>query len=62
MYCPLDRMLVETDSPYLTPEPFRGMKNEPKNTYYTLKYIAELKGIDSDELSRITTNNLDSFH
>ena len=61
MYCPLDRMLVETDSPYLTPEPFRGMKNEPKNTYYTLKYIAELKGIDSDELSRITTNNFNTL-
>ena len=55
--CPLDRILVETDSPYLSPEPFRGTTNEPKNAYYTLKYIAELRNIDVSELAKITTNN-----
>ena len=55
--CPLDRMLVETDSPYLSPEPFRGTTNEPRNVYYTLKYIAELSGMDISDLAEITTNN-----
>ncbi len=55
--CPLNRILVETDSPYLSPEPFRGKINEPKNTYYTLKYICELKGISEEELAEATTKN-----
>ncbi len=55
--CPVDRMLVETDSPYLSPEPFRGKRNEPKNTYFTLKYISELRGESIDSLALATTNN-----
>ena len=54
---PVDRMLVETDSPYLSPEPFRGKRNEPKNTYFTLKYISELRGESIDSLALATTNN-----
>ena len=55
--CPMDRILVETDSPYLTPEPFRGKRNEPKNVYFTLKYISELRGESIDSLADATTNN-----
>ena len=61
--CPLDKLLVETDSPYLSPEPFRGKMNEPKNTYYTLKYISELKGIDIKVLEDATSSNFNKlFH
>ena len=49
--CPIDRILVETDSPYLTPEPYRGKRNEPANVFYVLKEIATLKGLDIDELA-----------
>ena len=55
--CPLDRLLVETDSPYLTPVPYRGKRNEPKNTYYTLKYISELRNEPFDKMVQSTTNN-----
>ena len=55
--CPLDRILVETDSPYLSPEPFRGKRNEPKNTFYTLKYISELRGKSLEEMANATTSN-----
>lgn len=53
----LDNILLETDSPYLTPEPFRGKKNEPKNVVYVAKKIAELKNISFDEVVDITTSN-----
>ena len=49
--CPLDRILVETDAPYLTPEPFRGKRNEPAYVFYTLEEIAKLKGIKSADLA-----------
>ncbi|CAL1329275.1 YchF/TatD family DNA exonuclease [Candidatus Providencia siddallii] len=54
---PLDKILVETDSPYLTPVPFRGKENQPAYTYNIIKYISELKNIDIEILSEITTNN-----
>lgn len=54
---PLDRILVETDSPYLTPEPFRGKRNEPANVQLIANKIAEIKEVEIDELKRITTNN-----
>ena len=47
---PLDRILVETDSPYLSPEPFRGKLNEPKNVNIVVDKISELRGIDRAEL------------
>ncbi|MDO5718306.1 MAG: TatD family hydrolase [Tissierellia bacterium] len=56
-FVPIDRLLVETDSPYLTPEPKRGKRNEPANTIFTARYIAELRGMDEDDLFRITTEN-----
>ncbi len=54
---PLDRILVETDSPYLTPVPYRGKMNEPKNTYYTLEMMAKIHGLSIDEMADITYKN-----
>ena len=54
---PLDRLLVETDSPYLAPVPYRGKPNEPKYVREVAEYIAELKQVSFEELAAITTNN-----
>jgi len=54
---PLDRLVLETDSPYLTPEPLRGTKNEPYNIYYVGLKIAEIKNISLDEVFKTTTEN-----
>ena len=54
---PLDKLLVETDSPYLAPEPYRGKSCEPAYTYETAKKLAEIKGISEEEIARITTAN-----
>ena len=54
---PLDRLLIETDSPFLAPEPMRGKKNEPSFVRYTLKKLSELKNVDTEELDKITTDN-----
>lgn len=53
----LKHLLLETDSPFLTPEPFRGHQNEPYNIIYVAEKIAEIKGITKDEVLRITTDN-----
>lgn len=53
----LKYLLLETDSPYLTPEPYRGKKNEPANTLYVAQKIAEIKGIKVDEVIEMTTKN-----
>ena len=54
---PLDRILVETDSPFLAPVPHRGMRNEPSFLTNTVAQIAQLKGISSEKLADITTQN-----
>ena len=54
---PLERLLIETDSPFLAPEPMRGRKNEPSFVRYTLKKLAELKNIHFDDLDKVTTDN-----
>ncbi len=54
---PLDRLLVETDSPYLAPEPHRGKRNEPLFVKYVAGTIAELKGISYEELAKATNRN-----
>ena len=59
---PLDRILVETDSPYLSPEPLRGRVNEPKNVGYIIDKIAYEIGISSDRLRMITTENAKKFY
>ena len=53
----IECLLLETDSPYLSPEPFRGKVNRPYNVYYVAKKIAELKGISVDEVLKATTQN-----
>ena len=52
-----DRILIETDSPFLAPIPMRGKKNEPSYIKYTLEKLSELKSINFDDLNIITTNN-----
>lgn len=59
---PLDRILIETDSPYLSPEPVRGRKNEPKNVSFVIEKIASEIGISSEELKKITTENAKRFY
>ncbi|GAA0536127.1 TatD DNase family protein [Rhizomicrobium palustre] len=54
---PMDRLLVETDSPYLAPIPHRGKRNEPSFVVHTAKVLAELKGISLEELGQVTTDN-----
>lgn len=54
---PLDRLLVETDSPYLAPMPYRGKRNEPSFVVETAKVLAELKGVSLEELAAATTKN-----
>ena len=54
---PLERLLIETDSPFLAPEPMRGKKNEPSFVRFTLKKLSDLKDIDTQELDKITTDN-----
>lgn len=54
---PLDRLLVETDSPYLAPNPYRGKQNEPAYVRHTAQFIADLRGISLDEISAATTDN-----
>lgn len=54
---PLDRLLFETDSPYLAPDPLRGKKNEPANMVYIVERAAAELGMNSNELAEITTNN-----
>ena len=53
----LDDILIETDSPYLSPEPFRGKKNNPSNVFYVAKRIAEIKNIDVEKVIEITRKN-----
>lgn len=54
---PLDRLLIETDCPYLAPEPFRGRRNEPARVVETAKYLAGLKGVDLEEVAAVTSAN-----
>ncbi|MBN1688343.1 MAG: TatD family hydrolase [Candidatus Omnitrophica bacterium] len=56
-FCPLDRLLLETDAPYLPPQAFRGKRNEPAYLIETAKLAAEIKRIHSEELARHTTEN-----
>lgn len=54
---PLDRILIETDSPYLTPEPNRGKRNDCRNVKYVAQKIAELKNVPIEEIAKITYDN-----
>ena len=54
---PLDRLLIETDSPYLAPVPFRGKLNQPGYVKYVAEEVARLRGIPTEEVANATTDN-----
>ena len=58
---PIDRILIETDSPFLAPVPKRGKKNEPSFIDYTAKKLADIKSISKSEIANITTNNFNKL-
>lgn len=57
MQVPNDKMLIETDSPYLSPEPLRGRRNDPRNVKYTAQKVADVKKLSLEEVSKITFEN-----
>ena len=54
---PLEKLLIETDAPYLTPEPFRGKRNEPSYTKFVAEKIANLLNLEISKVEEITTEN-----
>lgn len=58
---PIDKFFFETDSPYLTPEPNRGKRNEPKYVLDVARFVADLRGISADELIKITDSTAKKF-
>ena len=58
---PLDKLMIETDCPYLAPVPFRGERNEPAFVHYVAKAVSELKGLSVEETAKITTQNAENF-
>ncbi len=59
---PLDKIVVETDAPYLTPQIIRGQKNYPRNVKYMIQKIADIKGLRYDEVEKATTENAKTFY
>lgn len=60
-FVPLDRLLIETDSPYLAPVPYRGKVNNPSYVPYVAKQIAELRGLPVEEVGAITSRNFEAL-
>ena len=60
-FVPLDRMLIETDSPYLAPIPHRGQRNEPSYVIETARQIGTLRGLPAEEIGRQTADNFCKF-
>ena len=58
-WMPLDRMLIETDSPYLAPVPYRGKTNNPSYVPFVAKILAELKGMPPEQIGELTSTNFD---
>ena len=56
-WLPMDRIMIETDSPYLTPEPFRGKRNDSGHVHLVAEAIARVKGLEAEEVARITLEN-----
>ncbi len=56
-FAPADRILVETDAPFLTPIPLRGQGNEPSYVVHTAAFVARLRGVSADEVAQMTTAN-----
>jgi TatD DNase family protein len=62
-WVPMDRILIETDSPYLAPAPHRGKTNDPSLVPWVAKQLAEIKGIGQEEMGRVAYENTQSlFH
>ncbi len=61
-YVPNDRLLIETDSPYLTPEPYRGKRNSSHYIYHTAKRIADIRECDAEDIIEMTTKNAKRFY
>jgi TatD DNase family protein len=59
---PIDRVLVETDSPYLSPAPFRGQRNEPARTVHTARVLGEIKGLSPAAIAEQTTRNFRALY
>lgn len=60
-YVPLDRILIETDAPYLAPVPYRGKENQPAYVREVAEYMAVLKSVELEELAQITTHNFSTL-
>ncbi|HUR88224.1 MAG TPA: TatD family hydrolase [Ramlibacter sp.] len=60
-FVPLDRLLIETDSPYLAPVPYRGKTNNPSYVPYVAKQIAAVKGVSTEEIGRVTSANFEQL-
>jgi TatD DNase family protein len=60
-FVPLDRMLIETDSPYLAPVPYRGKVNNPSYVPYVAKQIAELRGLPVEQVGELTSRNFEAL-
>ncbi len=58
---PNEKILIETDSPYLSPEPLRGKRNDPRNVKYIAQKIAEVKNVSTEEIAKITYQNAEKF-
>jgi TatD DNase family protein len=56
---PLDRLLVETDAPYLSPEPYRGRENQPAQVVWVLRRLAEIRALEDERLAEIVSENAD---
>ena len=54
---PLESLLVETDAPFITPEPFRGKRNEPSYVRYTAQKVAEIKKVSFEKVAEVTSEN-----
>ena len=59
---PNDRILIETDSPYLSPEPLRGSRNDPRNVRYVAQKIAQIKNISLEDVARMTYQNAERIY
>ena len=59
---PLDRLLVETDAPFLAPDPHRGKRNEPAFVVHTAAALARVKGVTANEIACATTSNFRRYY